>query len=64
MLQWKCPKRNQYPRRIAPRHPGNRVAGDDAGIAVVVDGAAPHQSFQWRSNRRRLNHWRRKLRHP
>jgi hypothetical protein len=56
MLQTECPKRNQHPRRIAPRNPGNRAADAGADIAADADGVAPRHLFQLRSNRRRLNH--------
>ena len=56
MLQRKCPQRNQLPRRIAPRNPGNQAADAIAGIAADADGGVPHHPFQLRSNRHRLNH--------
>jgi hypothetical protein len=56
MLQTECPQRNQHPRRIAPRHPGNQAADAVADIAADADGVAPRHPFQLRSNRRRLNH--------
>ena len=64
MLQTECPKRNNHPGRIAPRNPGNRAADAVADIAAVVDGVAPRHPFQLRSNRRKLNHWRRKSHNP
>jgi hypothetical protein len=56
MLQRECPKRNQHPRRITPRNPGNRAADAVAGIAAGADGVVPHPPFQLRSNRRKLNY--------
>ena len=56
MLQTECPQRNHHPRRIAPRNPGNRAADAGADIAADADAGVPRHPFQWRSNRRRLNH--------
>jgi hypothetical protein len=56
MLQRECPKRNQHPRRIAPRNPGNQAADAVAGIAADADGVVPRHPFRWRNNRRRLNY--------
>jgi hypothetical protein len=55
MLQRKCPQRNQLPRQIAPRHPGNRAADAVAAIVADADGGVPRHPFQLRSNRCRLN---------
>ena len=46
MLQTECPKRNNHPRRIAPRNPGNRAADAVAGIAADADGDVPRHPFQ------------------
>jgi hypothetical protein len=56
MLQRKCPKRNQLPRQIVPRNPGNRAADAGADIAADADGVVPRHPFQLRRNRRKLNH--------
>jgi hypothetical protein len=63
MLQTECPQKNHHPSRIAPRNPGNRAADAVADIAVDADVVVlrhPRHPFQLRSNRRKLNHWRRK----
>ena len=56
MLQRKCPKRNQLPRRVSPRRPGNQADAAAAGIVADVVVGVPRLPFQWWSNRRRLNH--------